>query len=61
MSIQSLLKLVERCQNFKYDSRHAKSHGEHVQSRGEHANFFLGSMGKEKGDNMVNMSTFWAG
>ena len=23
--------------------------------------FFLGSMGKEKGDNMVNMSTFGAG
>ena len=54
-----MLKLVERCPNFKYDSRHAKCRGEHVESRGDDANFFLGSMGKEKGDNMVNMSTFW--
>ena len=55
-----MLMLVERCPNFKYDSRHAKPRGEHVVSRAEHAKFFLGSMGKEKGDNMVNMSTFWA-
>ena len=51
---------MDRCPNFKYDSRHAKPQGEHVESRGEHANFFLGSVGKEKGDNMVNMSNFWA-
>ena len=61
MSIQSLLKLVDRSPNFKYDSRYAKSRGERVESLGEHANFFLGSMRKEKGDNMVNMSTFGAG
>ena len=31
---------MDRCPNFKYDSRHAKPRGEHAESQGEHAFLF---------------------